>query len=242
MECTLTLPAPEPDDERWVAAGERMIAEHLKARGIRDPRVLDALRRVPRHRFIPPATDAYSRAYADSALPIGEGQTISQPYVVALMSEALALTGAETVLEIGAGSGYQTAVLSLLAREIVAVERIPTLAARAGAALGAFGVTNVRLLVADGSRGWQQEAPYDAILVAAAAPTVPPELPRQLKPGGRLVLPVGRDGEPQRLLVLTKASDGGDAVTTRDLGAVAFVPLVGAGGFGLPDDLGAMDY
>jgi protein-L-isoaspartate(D-aspartate) O-methyltransferase len=216
-----------------------MLEEQIAARGIRDARVLDALRRVPRHLFLPP--DARSRAYADAAQPIGEGQTISQPYIVALMSEALALTGSEKVLEIGAGSGYQTAVLSLLAREIIAVERIKPLAERAGRALGAFGAANVRLFVGDGSRGWEADAPYDAILVAAVAPSVPPALIAQLKTGGRLVLPVGPENVPQRLLLLTKAEDGSESVTTRDLGTVAFVPLVGAGGFGLPDDLGAMD-
>ncbi|MBC8138838.1 MAG: protein-L-isoaspartate(D-aspartate) O-methyltransferase [Fibrella sp.] len=218
-----------------------MIAEQIAARGIRDSRVLNALRRVPRHRFIRSATDAHTRAYADAAQSIGEGQTISQPYIVALMSEALALTGAEKVLEIGAGSGYQTAVLSLLADEVIAVERIPSLAERAGQALGGFGVANVKLFVGDGSRGWEPEAPYDAILVAAVAPAVPPAFVAQLKPGGRLVLPVGQENAPQRLLLLTKASDGSDSVTTHDLGTVAFVPLVGAGGFGLPDDLGMMD-
>lgn len=222
------------DDERG-----RMIEEQVAARGVRDPRVLDALRRVPRHLFLPP--DTRSRAYADAAQPIGEGQTISQPYIVALMTEALALQGNEKVLEIGAGSGYQTAILSLLAQEIVAIERIPPLAERAGRALGAFGAANVRLFVADGSRGWEADAPYDAILVAAVAPSVPPALVMQLKPGGRLILPVGPENVPQRLLLLTKSEDGLDSVTTRDLGTVAFVPLVGAGGFGLPDDLGAMD-
>ena len=213
----------------------------LEARGIVSGRVLDALRRVPRHVFIAPASDAVARAYADAAQPIGSGQTISQPFVVALMTEALDLTGTETVLEIGAGSGYQTAILSLLARDVVAVERLAELAHAAERNLSAWGgAANVRLLVGDGSRGWRTDAPYDAILVAAAAPAVPPELLAQLKPGGRLVLPVGRDGGEQRLLLITKPDDG-TAPITRDLGGVAFVPLVGAGGFGMPDDLGAMD-
>ncbi len=222
------------DDRR-----DRMIAEQIIGRGIRDRRVVDALGRVPRHRFVSAATDC--RAYCDAAQPIGDGQTISQPYIVALMSEALALNGTEKVLEIGAGSGYQTAILSLLAREVIAVERLPSLAERAGRALGEFGASNVRLFVGDGSRGWEADAPYDAILVAAVAPAVPPAFLAQMAPGGRLVLPVGQEHAPQRLLLLTKAGDGTDAITTRDLGGVAFVPLVGAGGFGFPDDLGAMD-
>lgn len=223
------------------AQREQMIVQQIAARGIRDSRVLDALRRVPRHCFVPHSVEARNLSYADAAQSIGEGQTISQPYIVALMSEALALTGTETVLEIGAGSGYQTAVLSLLAREVIAIERIKTLADRAGQALGAFGATNVKLFVGDGSQGWEPDAPYDAILVAAVAPSVPPALVAQLKPGGRLVLPVGQENASQQLLLLTKSSDAAESVTTQSLGTVAFVPLVGAGGFGLPDDLGAMD-
>ena len=223
----------------FAEARERMVREQIAARGVTDARVLDALRRVPRELFLSPGSDAHRRAYDDRAQPIAGGQTISQPYIVALMSEALALTGTETMLEVGAGSGYQTAVLSLLAREVVAVERIPELAARAARSLGAFGAENVRLFVGDGSRGWESDAPYDAILVAAVAPRVPSAYLTQLAPGGRLVLPVGDEGAAQRLLLLTKATDG--TVTTRDLGSVAFVPLVGAGGFGMPDDLGAMD-
>jgi protein-L-isoaspartate(D-aspartate) O-methyltransferase len=216
-----------------------MVREQVEARGVRDPRVLDALRRVPRHLFTPEGTEARADAYGDRAHAIGEGQTISQPYIVALMSEALVLTGTEKVLEIGAGSGYQTAVLSLLAREVVAVERIEPLARRAGRALDAFGAKNVRLYVGDGSRGFPDEAPYDAVLVAAVAPSVPPALVDQLAPGGRLVLPVGPESAPQRLLLLTKATD--NSVATHDLGEVAFVPLVGAFGVGLPDDLGGVD-
>ena len=196
----------------------------MEERGVRDARVLDALRRVPRHRFVPPLS--VSRAYADGAQPIGGRQTISQPFVVALMTEALALTGDEHVLEIGAGSGYQTAVLSLVCGDVTAIERIPELARTAGLALASFGATNVRLFVGDGSRGWEADAPYDRILVAAAAPEVPPHLLAQLKPGGRLVLPVGAEHAAQRLLLLTKGADG--SVTTRDLGEVSFVPLVGA--------------
>lgn len=226
-------------DERE-AERERMVAAQIAARGIQDARVLDALRRVPRHRFIAPfVEDSRARAYEDGAQPIGEGQTISQPYIVALMSEALHLTGSEKVLEVGAGSGYQTAVLSLLAREVIAIERHARLATQAQNALHAFGAANVRVLVGDGSHGLPNNAPYDAILVAANAPTVPPPLVAQLAPGGRLVLPVGPERGPQKLLLLIKAAD--DSITTHDLGAVGFVPLIGAHGFGLPDDLGDMD-
>lgn len=213
-----------------------MVRDQIAHRGVRDARVLEALRRIPRHLFVPPAEAA--QAYEDHPLPIGEGQTISQPYIVALMTESLALRGDETVLEIGSGSGYQTAVLAALCRRVVAIERHAALAERAAATLARLGVGNVTLHVGDGSRGWPDDAPYDAILVAAGAPTVPAALRDQLAVGGRLVLPVGSDRD-QTLLLITR--DATDAFTSRALGAVTFVPLVGAGGFGLPDDLGAMD-
>ncbi len=222
---------------------ERMVAEQIAPRGITDARVLTTLRTVPRHRFIVPHDEntrhTVARAYDDGAQPIGENQTISQPFIVALMSQALALTGNEKVLEIGAGSGYQTAVLSLLAREIWAVERHATLARRAQTVLNDWGATNVHLFIGDGSHGLPEHAPYDAILVAANAPQVPPALVAQLALNGKLVLPVGPERGEQRLLVLTKTSTG--ALKTRDLGPVAFVPLVGAHGFGLPDDLGQVE-
>lgn len=216
-----------------------MVRLQIQGRGITEPRLLDALRRTPRHRFIPPTTDAWNSAYQDSAQTIGEGQTISQPYIVALMTQALHLKGTEKVLEIGAGSGYQTAILCQLAGEVVAVERIPELAARARRVLEEIGATNYRLYTGDGSMGWPADAPYDAILVAAVAPDVPPALVAQLAPGGRMVLPVGPEWQGQRLLLLNKDLAGG--VATQDLGEVAFVPLIGASGFGLPDDLGEMD-
>jgi protein-L-isoaspartate(D-aspartate) O-methyltransferase len=218
---------------------EAMVREQIAARGIRDSRLLNAMHRVPRHRFIPPDTDAYSRAYADGAQPIGERQTISQPYVVALMTDALQLQGNENVLEIGAGSGYQTAILSLLAASVVAIERHAPLAERARRVLDELDIMNVELLVGDGSRGWPPRAPYDAILVAAVAPGIPLPLIKQLAPGGRLILPVGPENAPQYLKLLQKAVDG--SILTRDLGEVTFVPLIGAQGFGLPDDLGNVD-
>lgn len=217
-----------------------MVRDQIAARGIHDPGVLAAMRAVPRHRFLPSHTDAATHAYADGAQAIGEGQTISQPYIVALMTASLGLTGTEKVLEIGAGSGYQTAILARLAAEVIAVERHPALAEAARRTLDSLGAQkNVRLFVGDGSCGWPPFAPYDAILCAAVAPALPPALLDQLAPGGRLVLPVGSEPGPQRLLLLTRTAE--DAITSRDLGEVAFVPLVGAQGFGLPADLGDTD-
>jgi len=188
-----------------------------------------------------PHSEAYRHAYYDAAQPIEEGQTISQPYIVALMTSCLQLKGQERVLEIGAGSGYQTAILSRLAREVIAIERHNPLAEQARQALAQTGASgNVRLFVGDGSRGWPEFAPYDAILCAAVAPTVPPALIEQLAPGGRMILPVGTPGDPQHLILLTKDTTAG--ITHMDLGEVAFVPLVGAQGFGLPADLGDADF
>ncbi len=214
---------------------DAMVEDQIKARGVRDRRVLDALRSVHRHRFLPAA----ERAYEDAAQGIGARQTISQPFIVALMSESLALRGHETVLEIGAGSGYQTAILARLAARVVAVERHASLAEQARQRLSDLGVTNVSFFVGDGSAGWAQSAPYDAILVAAAAPAVPPALVAQLAPGGRLVVPVGPQEAEQRLLLVTKGED--NTLATRDLGPVLFVSLVGAQGHGHPEDVGTFD-
>lgn len=227
-----------PNEGEMDARRAQMVREQLEARGIRDARVLDALRHVPRHRFVPAGDEA--RAYEDGAQGIGARQTISQPYIVALMSESLNLTRTETVLEVGAGSGYQTAILARLAARVVAVERHASLAEQARRRLDELGVTNVTLFVGDGSAGWPEAAPYDAILVAAAAPAVPPALVAQLAPGGRLVLPVGPDGAEQKLLLVTKDAHG-SGVSTRDLGPVLFVPLIGAQGHGLPEDFGDLD-
>jgi protein-L-isoaspartate(D-aspartate) O-methyltransferase len=228
-------PADERREER-----ELMVADQIAARGIRDERVLDALSRVPRHRFLTPGTESERAAYRDGAQPIAERQTISQPYIVALMTESLALRGDEKVLEIGAGSGYQTAVLAELARQVIAIERHAPLAEGARRVLDALGYANVRLFVGDGSRGYPDEAPYDAILCAAVAPQVPQALLDQLAPGGRLVLPVGPENGPQHLFLFTRPADGED-YDHRDLGEVAFVPLIGVAGFGLPEDLGDGD-
>ncbi len=232
----------EPELQDRAAERERMVQEQIEARGIRDTRILDALRRVPRHHFLPSGSDTFLHAYTDSPQPIGEGQTISQPYIVALMSESLALQGSERVLEIGAGSGYQTAVLALLAREVIAIERHASLANQAQHSLNETGFgANVQLFVGDGSQGWPSAAPYDAILCAAVAPELPPALAAQLAPGGRLVLPIGAENGIQRLLLFQRPPDSGPLLLVRDLGQVGFVPLVGAQGFGFPDVLGDME-
>jgi protein-L-isoaspartate(D-aspartate) O-methyltransferase len=198
----------------------------LESGGIRDPRVLAALWSVPRHRLVPEALR--HRAYDEGALPIGEGQTISAPQVVAAMSEALALRGGETVLEIGTGSAYQAAILSRLAERVISIERVPSLASRARSALDACGIANVVVFLGDGSRGWPAEAPYDAIAVTAAAPSVPEPLLDQLAPEGRLVGPFGERDE-QALLRITRRPDGG--FEREKLGRCRFVELVGEHGW-----------
>lgn len=211
---------------KFEAARREMVARQIRDRGIRDARVLDAMQSVPRHLFVPPAhIDA---AYGDKALPIGEGQTISQPFMVAAMAAALSLEGHERVLEVGAGSGYQAAVLSLLAREVIAVEKQSALAASARERLATLGYTNVRIEEGDGSAGWPSSAPYDAILVPAAAPAVPQPLIDQLADGGRLVIPVGPAAH-QELLRIVKRNG---RTAQQSLCACRFVPLLGRFGWG----------
>jgi len=205
----------------------RLVGE-LQSKGIRDLAVLRAVSEVPRHLFVPESVR--HRAYEDSALPIGGGQTISQPWVQARYLEALHLTGRERVLEVGTGSGYQTALLARLADTVFSVERIPALAAGARSALEAAGVRNVTVVVGDGTLGWRPFAPYDAILVAAASPQVPAPLVEQLAPGGRLIIPIG-DRDTQELVMLTKQ---GEQVTRTTLADVRFVPLLGEFGFRPP--------
>jgi protein-L-isoaspartate(D-aspartate) O-methyltransferase len=199
----------------------RMVDEQLARRGITDARVLAAMRRVPRHLFVEEALR--DRAYGDHALPIGEEQTISQPYIVALMSALLELAGTEKVLEVGTGSGYQTAVLAGLARRVCSIERLPRLAQRARALLEGLGISNVWIRVGNGTLGWPDEAPFDRILVAAGGPAVPPPLFEQLAPGGRMVLPLG-DMESQTLTVVENA---GGAMKLSSHGDCKFVRLVG---------------
>jgi protein-L-isoaspartate(D-aspartate) O-methyltransferase len=203
-------------------ARQNMVSEQLARRGIFDPRVLAAMARVPRERFVPP--DELADAYADRALTIACGQTISQPYIVALMSQALELKGGESVLEIGTGSGYQTAVLSELARHVVSVERHAELSAHADAVLKSLGYRNYTLAVGDGTLGWPEFAPYDRIICTAAAQRTPPALFEQLREGGILVIPLG-PSESQSLVAIRK--QGGQPSAT-ELSGCRFVPLVGA--------------
>lgn len=201
----------------------RMVEEQIAERDIEDRRVLDALRTVPRHEFVP---ERYRRmAYADQPLPIGEGQTISQPYIVALMTELLQLDRGDKVLEVGTGSGYQAAVASVVADSVFTIEIIETLASSAAERLERLGYANVVARQGDGYFGWEERGPFDGILVTAAAGHIPPPLVKQLKPGGRMVIPVGGAFQLQHLVLVTKEEDG--KVTTRNLLPVAFVPLLG---------------
>jgi protein-L-isoaspartate(D-aspartate) O-methyltransferase len=206
-------------------ARQRMVVEQLERRGIADDRVLDVMRRVPRHRFVPAAAQAQS--YADSPLSIGHGQTISQPYMVALMVELLRLTGNETVLELGTGSGYETAVLAELAGQVISIERIPYLAGQAQDTLAELGYANCSIIVGDGTLGYLPRAPYQAIVVSAGAPTVPGPLFEQLTEGGRLVIPVG-ERSVQTLEVVRKQNGKMEQANTCDC---MFVPLIGAQGW-----------
>jgi protein-L-isoaspartate(D-aspartate) O-methyltransferase len=213
--------APPAAPDAHADARARMVREQLVARGIRDARVLEAMGRVPRHELVPEGVRG--EAYEDGPLPIGQGQTISQPYIVAAMSEAAALSGSERVLEVGTGSGYQAAVLSALAREVYTIELEPELAARAKRDLARIGCTNVHTRTGDGYRGWPEAAPFDAILVTAAPDHVPPDLIAQLATGGRLVIPVGGSFD-QDLWLYTKTAQG---VERKHLLPVRFVPLRG---------------
>ena len=201
------------------------LVELLQAKGIKDLAVIRAISQVPRHLFVPDSVR--HRAYEDSALPIGGGQTISQPWVQARSLELLQLRGSERVLEVGAGSGYQTALLACVSAAVFAVERVPALAYAAREALARAGITNVTVLVGDGTLGWRSVAPFDAILVAAASPRVPQPLMEQLAPGGRMVIPVGA-GDSQ---VLTLVEREGDTFRETTIADVRFVPLLGSHGF-----------
>lgn len=202
-----------------------MVDRQLRSRGIKDERVLAAMVKVPRHRFI---SDAHGEsAYGDHPVPIGAGQTISQPYMVAIMTQCLALKGDEKVLEIGTGSGYQAAVLAECAREVWSVERIPSLADAARAALDELGYSNVHVVIGDGTLGWPEQAPYDAILVTAGAPRIAPSWVEQVAPGGRIAVPIG-DRFAQTLVSCIKY---GDRIEQHDICSCVFVPLIGEQGW-----------
>ena len=208
------------------AARNRMVDEQLIPRGINEPRVLSAMKKVPRHLFVEEALQ--DRAYGDYALPIGEKQTISQPYMVALMTEALELSGSEIVLEIGTGSGYQAAILAELSRQVYSIERIASLALRARKVIEVLGYKNVDIKIYDGTLGWEEKAPFDGIIVTASAPDIPKSLTDQLKLGGRLVIPVGTR-HFQTLIKVVKKKDG---LVKMPLTECVFVPLIGAYGWG----------
>jgi protein-L-isoaspartate(D-aspartate) O-methyltransferase len=207
-------------------ARKRMVETQVIGRGIQDRRVIDAMLKIPRHLFVEEAMAA--QAYNDSPLPIGERQTISQPYMVALMSELLELKGKERVLEIGTGSGYQAAVLAVLADRVYTMERIRPLAMRARKVLDSLGLLNVNIKVDDGTCGWEEEAPFDAIIVTAGAPEIPEALVKQLAPGGRLVLPVGNQIS-QTLIKVLKGQDG--ALSVEESIGCRFVKLIGKHGW-----------
>lgn len=204
-----------------------MVRTHIAARGIRDAAVLDAFRAVPREAFLPP--ELHEFAYQDSPLPIERGQTISQPYIVALMTAALALRPTDRVLEIGTGSGYAAAILGKIAERVHTIERHPELAELAARRLAELGLDHVEVRCGDGTLGWPEHAPYDAIVVAAGGPELPRALLEQLAPGGRLVMPVGEGRELQQLVRVTRQADGSFA--KEELGDVRFVPLIGAQGW-----------
>jgi len=202
-----------------------MVEEQIISRGIRDSEVIEAMKKVPRHLFVEEALQ--SQGYSDHPLPIGEKQTISQPYMVALMTEALQLTGKEKVLEIGAGSGYQTAILAELGGKVFSIERIRSLAIRARKLLYELGYFNFEIKIFDGTYGWVEEGPFDAIIVTAGAPDIPQPLIDQLTIGGRLVIPVG-DAFVQDLIRVTKTGEG---IKREDLGGCRFVKLIGRYGW-----------
>lgn len=210
----------------YTISRRRMVEEQVIARGVTDPRVIDAMLKVPRHKFVEEALAG--KAYQDAPLPIGEKQTISQPYMVAVMSEALMLDGSERVLEVGTGSGYQAAVLALLADRVYSLERIPSLARRARKVLDDNGFSKVNIRLADGTVGWQGMGPFDGIIVTAGAPKVPQEYQDQLSLGGRLIIPVG-DRESQVLMRITRVGEV-EYKEEKMLGC-RFVPLIGNQGW-----------
>jgi protein-L-isoaspartate(D-aspartate) O-methyltransferase len=214
-----------PERDAFYKARQRMVEDQIGRRGVSDARVLEAIRALPRHLFIDP--EYHDEAYADHPLPIGDGQTISQPYIVALMTACLGLKGDEKVLEIGTGSGYQAGLLGRLAREVHTVELVSRLAVKARSILEGLGINNVHVHVGDGSLGWPEEAPYDRIITTAAAPRVPDAYLEQLKPDGKMVIPVGARWR-QMLELWTRQ---GDEPVKEEILPVVFVPLLGAEGW-----------
>jgi protein-L-isoaspartate(D-aspartate) O-methyltransferase len=209
------------EEDRYSSLRKNMVERQIAARGVKDPHVLEAMSRVPRHIFIP--DELADRAYDDSPLPIGDGQTISQPYMVAWMTELLAVEKGNKVLEIGTGSGYQAAILCELAGEVLSIEKYPSLAREAEGRLRSLGYRNIRIRVGDGTLGWPEEAPFDGIMVTAGAPSVPQPLLEQLADGGRLVIPVGPSGMQMLNLIRRK----GREYQASEEGSCVFVPLVG---------------
>ena len=217
------MPGAAADDAAaLVRARRQMVERDLSGRGIKDAGVLAAMGDIPRHLFVPEKLRGF--AYDDRALSIGDSQTISQPYIVALMSELLELKGGERVLEIGTGSGYQTAVLSRLAARVFSIEIIPALGARARKLLERLAFTNVEIKIGDGFFGWEEQAPFDAILLTAASPRIPAALWSQLRDGGRLIMPLGDEGQPQKLMRYRKSAG---KTAAEEITGVIFVPLTG---------------
>ncbi|MBA4396454.1 MAG: protein-L-isoaspartate O-methyltransferase [Syntrophus sp. (in: bacteria)] len=214
--------------DRYAKQRMKMVDTQIRARGVKDERLLKVMQTIPRHLFVEEAM--MDQAYNDNPLPIGEKQTISQPYIVALMTEAMSLTGKEKVLEIGTGSGYQTAILAQLADRVFSIERIASLAGRARKMLDYLNAFNVAIRVGDGTYGWKEEAPFDVILVTAGAPRVPSIMVAQLSPGGRLVIPVG-SRTTQTLTKVTRLSEDLNDVKKEDLGGCRFVDLIGEHGW-----------
>ena len=214
-----------PEYDRYIHERQRMVETQLLQRGIRDERVLGAISRIPRHEFVP--EEYRGQAYEDHPIPIAEGQTISQPFIVAVSLQALSLQGTESVLEVGTGSGYQTALLAVLACSVFSIERHVSLARDAATILAPLGLNNVRVTVGDGSQGWREFAPFDAMLISAAAPSVPRSLLEQLSESGRIVIPVG---PPQaQELQLVRKHEG--RLSVEKIEGCRFVPLVGAEGY-----------
>lgn len=215
----------EDKEDQFREVRQLMVETQIKRRGVRDPRVLAAMGKIPRHLFVP--MPLWEQAYSDYPLPIGENQTISQPYIVALMTETLELRGSEKVLELGTGSGYQAAILAELAAQVFTIERLPSLARAAEHVLKDLGYTNVQVRVSDGTLGWVEEAPFEGILVTAGSPQVPPPLVEQLAMGGRLVIPVG-DSYTQTLTRVRRTPEG---LKYEYLGGCRFVKLIGRHGW-----------